>query len=129
MIYFKSDASEVYAYESEEDYKKYGRHELKRISEIEAGLLANPPLTESEVNSIERKEKMTTGLIYTLRDEDYSISFTSKDALGILQVTAAFNTGLEKTTIHFENGTKLPITNIEFKDFSKWFNLERSKFF
>ena len=57
------------------------------------------------------------------------ISFTKDDAIGVLQVKAAFELGLAETIIEFSNGTKLPIKAEEFEDFAKWFVKERNKFF
>jgi len=57
------------------------------------------------------------------------ISFTKDDAIGVLQVKAAFELGLTETIIEFSNGTKLPMKVEEFEDFAKWFVRERNKFF
>jgi len=75
---------------------------------------------EQELKKVKREGKDFNG---------YQIPFTSDDAVGLLQVKSAFELGLDKTTIHFSNGTKMPITAEDFGDFAKWFVVERAKFF
>ena len=72
-----------------------------------------------------RAEAMLTGAEYN----GYQVSFTADDGNGLLQVKAAFETGLTDTVIHFENGTKMPITAAGFPEFAAWFVAERNKFF
>ena len=76
-----------------------------------------------------RKEAMLTGQPYTLNGIEYQISFTANDGNGMLQVKSAFELGLTNTTIHFDNGTKMPITNVEFQDFGLWFVNQRNQYF
>jgi hypothetical protein len=72
---------------------------------------------------------MLSGAPYTLDGIEYKISFTSEDGNGVMQVRTAFDLGVEATTIHFENGTKMPITPAEFGAFAAWFVKKRSEFF
>jgi hypothetical protein len=72
---------------------------------------------------------MLSGAPYTLDGIEYKISFTSEDGNGMLQVRTAFDLGVEATTIHFENGTKMPITSAEFGAFAAWFVQKRNEFF
>jgi len=76
-----------------------------------------------------RDEAMLAGEIYSLNGTDYKMSFTSEDGNGMLQVKAGFELGLPKTVIHFENGTKLPISATEFLPFALWFVTKRDSFF
>ena len=72
---------------------------------------------------------MLSGVPYPLDGVEYQLSFTSDDGNGLLQVKAAFELGLTSTTIHFENGTKMPITAAEFGAFAAWFVNKRNEFF
>lgn len=76
-----------------------------------------------------RKESMLTGQPYTLNGTEYQVSFTANDGNGMLQVKSAFEMGLTNTVIHFDNGTKMPITNVEFQDFGLWFVNQRNQYF
>lgn len=77
----------------------------------------------------ERAAAMLSGAPYTIDGTDYQISFTKDDGDGMIQVRAAFDLGVEATTIHFENGTKMPITLAEFGVFAAWFVQKRNEFF
>ena len=76
-----------------------------------------------------RYETMLSGAPYTLDGIEYKISFTSEDGNGLMQVRTAFDLGVEATTIHFENGTKMPIASTEFGAFAAWFVQKRNEFF
>ena len=76
-----------------------------------------------------RTVAMLEGDAYTLIDTDYQISFTKDDGDGLMQVKSAFELGLTSTTIHFENGTKMPISAAEFGAFATWFVAKRNEFF
>ena len=76
-----------------------------------------------------RHEVMLSGDSYTLDGKEYKISFTSEDGNGMMQVRVAFDLGIEATTIHFANGTKMPITAAEFGAFAAWFVEKRNEFF
>ncbi len=82
---------------------------------------------KAEIQAEERKAKIQ-GTPYTDLSED-NISFTKDDAIGMLQVKAAFEMGLTETVIEFSNGTKLPIKAEDFPDFAKWFVEKRNEFF
>lgn len=83
-----------------------------------------------EIKANEDRDKlMLNGDVYTLNGSEYIISFTKADGDGVVQVKNAFDLGLPSTTIHFENGTKLPITALEFTDFALWFVGKRDAFF
>ena len=75
--------------------------------------------------SILRDQAMLTGIDY----QGHMISLTDMDGNGMLQVKAAFEMGLTATTIHFKNGTKLPMTAADFPAFALWFVTERNRFF
>ena len=47
----------------------------------------------------------------------------------MVQVKNGFDLGLENTVIHFDSGTKMPISSSEFLAFATWFVSERNKFF
>lgn len=76
-----------------------------------------------------RDEAMLAGAIYTVNNEDYQISFTKEDGDGLVQVKSAFELGLTQTTIHFSNGTKMPISSSELSAFALWFLNKRNEFF
>lgn len=85
-------------------------------------------------NKIEEAEKardkaMLDGKVYTIGSKDYVVSFTKDDGDGLTQVRSAFEIGLDATTIHFKNGTNLPITREEFLPFALWFVNKRNEFF
>lgn len=79
--------------------------------------------------SAQRKSDMIEGEVYTLNGTDYQVSFTKDDGDGVVQVKSAFDLGLTSTTIHFDNGTKLPITIEDFPIFATWFVERRNSFF
>ena len=58
-----------------------------------------------------------------------NISFTSADAIGLLQVKTAFELDITSTNIKFSNGTVLPMTNTEFEAFDIWFTKKQNAFF
>ena len=72
-----------------------------------------------------KREEKITGREYN----GYMIPFTSEDAVGLLQVSAAFELGIQNTNIEFSNGTKMPITKDEFPAFAAWFVEQRNSFF
>lgn len=86
-------------------------------------------LKKIEEDKKSRASAMLAGAVYTIDGKDYIISFTKDDGDGLTQVKSAFDIGLSATTIHFENGTKLPITGEEFLPFSLWFVNKRNEFF
>lgn len=109
---------------------------LEFIEWIDSGNEPEPEFTEEELARQElakqleqRKAKMIEGEVYTLNNVDYPISFTKDDGDGLVQVKSAFDLGLTSTIIHFENGTKLPITSSEFPEFALWFVEKRNSFF
>ncbi len=58
-----------------------------------------------------------------------SVSLTSKDALGLLQVKTAFELGVTKTNFKFQNGTVMEMTPEVFGIFAPWFAEKRNEFF
>ena len=86
-------------------------------------------LSGAEMAKAERATAMLSGAPYTLDGIDYQISFTSEDGNGVMQVRTAFDLGVEATTIYFSNGTKMPITSVEFGAFAAWFVQKRNEFF
>ena len=76
-----------------------------------------------------RSSAMLEGDVYTLDGKEYRVSFTKDDGDGIMQVKSAFELGLTSTTIHFENGTRMPISAAEFGAFAAWFVAKRNEFF
>ena len=73
------------------------------------------------------REAKNTGLPYL--DTGITVPFTNEDAMGVLQVKAGFEMGLTGTVLYLSNGSKLPLTDAEFPDFSLWFMTNRSGFF
>jgi hypothetical protein len=88
-----------------------------KVKELEA---------EYEVQEAIKKQK-TEGKLYP--STEHIVSFTKDDAMGMLQVKAAFELGLPETIIEFSNGTKFPIVPQDFPAFAKWFVIERNNFF
>ena len=76
-----------------------------------------------------RDEAMLAGVTYKINDTDYQVSFTKEDGDGLVQVKSAFELGLTQTTIHFSNGTKMPISSSECLEFALWFVNKRNEFF
>ena len=106
------------------------------LSDEELAELLNPKPTPEQVAEseratakAERAEAMLRGAPYMLDGIEYKISFTSEDGNGMMQVRTAFDLGVEATTIHFSNGTKMPITSAEFGAFAAWFVQKRNEFF
>ena len=92
--------------------------------------------TPEQIAQIERAEAkaarlsaMVSGVPYPLDGVEYQISFTADDGNGMTQVKTAFDLGVEATTIYFSNGTKMPITSVEFGAFAAWFVQKRNEFF
>mgnify|MGYP000225742784 CR=1 FL=1 len=85
--------------------------------------------SESAKATAERAAAMLSGAPYTIDGTDYQISFTADDGNGVTQVKTAFELGLPDTTIYFSNGTKMPITSVEFGAFAAWFAQKRNEFF
>ena len=92
--------------------------------------------TPEQIAQIERAEAkaarlsaMLSGVPYPLDGVEYKISFTADDGNGMTQVKTAFDLGVEATTIYFSNGTKMPITSVEFGAFAAWFVQKRNEFF
>lgn len=89
--------------------------ELTAKAELEA---------EQEASKL-RAEAMLTGFEYN----GHQISVTAEDGTGLLQVKGAFEMGVTDTVIHFENGTKLPMSASDFTSFALLFVTERNKYF
>lgn len=81
------------------------------------------------VDNIKAKELRATAMLEGVDYNGFQISFTKDDGDGLVQVKAAFELGLTATTIHFANGTKMPITAAEFGAFALWFVNKRNEFF
>lgn len=93
----------------------------------------NPDNFEVIYSDDEKEEiadtKKREGLSYSLGEQNYQVSFTSPDALAVMQVKAAFESGQERSVLKFANGTKLPITVQQFPEFAKWFAGKRNSFY
>lgn len=95
-------------------------------TEIEA--IINPPKTPEQLLQ-EASKLRDDGMLIGADYQGSMISLTDVDGNGVLQVKAAFEMGLTATTIHFKNGTKLPMAAADFPTFALWFVTERGKFF
>ena len=95
--------------------------------EIDFGEPTAEELVEAQMlqSEIQRKEAMLDGADYN----GYKVSLTAEDGNGMIQVKSGFELGLTSTIVHFENGTKMPITAEDFPAFASWFVNERNKFF
>ena len=125
MIVPKADGNREY-----ELIKKWMAKGNTPEPEFTAEEIAEQELARAKAQAkAERATAMMNGASYALGGKDYQISFTSEDGNGLIQVRAAFDLGVEATTIHFENGTKMPITSVEFGAFAAWFAQKRNEFF
>lgn len=86
-----------------------------------------PPIDPAIIAARERSEAMYRGEEYA--ESGVMVPFRSDDALGLLQVKAAFDLGVSRTVIEFSNGQKLPMTPAEFPAFAKWFAEKRNSFY
>lgn len=82
-----------------------------------------------EDERVAREANKKQGETYTLNGVDYKIPFMKDDADGVMQVSNAFQLGITGTVIYFTNGTKMPITTVEFQEFVIWFVTRRNEFF
>ncbi|MGE4399388.1 MAG: hypothetical protein AB7D29_07695 [Campylobacterales bacterium] len=131
MRYFQTE-SDIRAIEEGQEHLI--RSKWVELSEAELVEMLKPT-PEQEAAIAEAKAKaeriaaMLNGGVYTLGNTDYRVSFTKDDGDGLMQVKSAFELGLTSTTIHFENGTKMPISAAEFGAFAAWFVAKRNEFF
>ena len=100
------------------------------------GNTPEPEYTQEELDAqaleqanIKAKELRAAAMLEGADYNGFQISFTSEDGNGMMQVRTAFDLGLPSTTIHFENGTKMPITAADFGAFAVWFVAKRNEFF
>lgn len=104
------------------------------------GNIPEPEFTQAELDAqvaekaiadakITRDAAMLTGAVYNLNGVDYQVSFTKDDGDGMVQVFLGFQMGLTNTTLHFANGTDMPVNSTDFPAFAQWFALQRNGFF
>ena len=108
--------------------------EVDGVYSYYTGIIENPENYSDErlIEMAEREARkmgMLEGDTYTLGGIDYQVSFTKDDGDGLMQVKSAFELGLTSTTIHFDNGTRMPISAAEFGAFAEWFVTTRNGFF
>lgn len=127
MKHYIDTKGNVYAYEEDGSQDHLiGDKVAMTAEEVDAHI--NPAKTAEQLAqdaSILRDKAMLTGIYY----QGNMISLTDVDGNGMLQVKAAFEMGLPSTTIHFKNGTKLPMAAADFSAFALWFVTERNRFF
>lgn len=82
---------------------------------------------DAENAVFDKSSKKRNGEVYA--DTGVTVSFTSDDAMALLQVKAAFELGATSTVIEFSNGQKLPMTADKFLAFAGWFTAKRNAFF
>lgn len=73
------------------------------------------------IKAIEKKD----GALYGA----FMVPFTNEDAIGMLQVKAAFEMGVTNTNIEFSNGTIMPMNVSDFPAFAAWFVEKRNGYF
>jgi len=137
MRYFKDRNNKLYAYEDNIKKIKKGLEEISFTEYKSFELFGVFDKTDMEIKTEIKKRKAYKAKVEKQRKikregkeyNGYKVPFTSKDAIGMMQVKMAFDTGLRRTTIHFSNGTKMRVTSSTFDDFAKWFVKERAKFF
>jgi len=95
-----------------------------RLSDNEEDLITQ---CIASIKKVEDRKLKTEGKLYP--STKHIVSFTKDDAMGMLQVKAAFELGLPETIIEFSNGTKMPIKAKDFPGLAKWFAVERNSFF
>jgi hypothetical protein len=76
---------------------------------------------------IEKAKK--EGAVYNLNGVNYTISLTSDDAVGLMQIKTAFDLGVTNTVLHCANGTKVPLTPPDLMPLAQWFTQKRNQFF
>jgi hypothetical protein len=76
---------------------------------------------------IEKAKK--EGAVYNLNGVNYTISLTSDDAVGLMQIKTAFDLGVTNTVLHCVNGTKVPLTPPDLMPLAQWFTQKRNQFF
>ena len=134
MRHFIDTNGQIHGIDKDQDFLI--QDDWVELSDEELAELLNPKPTPEQIAQIEdakakaeRATAMLSGAPYTIDGTEYKISFTSEDGNGMTQVKTAFDLGLPSTTIHFENGTKMPITSAEFGAFAAWFVQKRNEFF
>jgi len=92
---------------------------------------AEPMYTDDEIQVMEDKQAIWDAkhIGEEYKDTGYVISFTSDDAVGLMQVNSAFQLGITDTNIVFSNGTIMPINADDFQEFAIWFTEKRNAFF
>lgn len=74
---------------------------------------------------IEKEKAKTDGELYG----GYKVPFTNADAIGMLQVKAAFEMGVMSTNVEFSNGVVMPMSAADFPAFAAWFVDKRNGYF
>jgi hypothetical protein len=88
-----------------------------------------PAPTIDEQALMDKRTLKKQGEDYDLNGTIYKVPFTSEDANGLIQVNTAFTMGIPETTVHFSNGTVMPIVASDFQAFALWFVTKRNSFF
>lgn len=130
MKHYKDENNNIYAYELDGSQDEYIKEGLVQITDEELAVLRTPTQEQLAAIAAEqanqaRTQAMLTGFTYN----GHQISVTAEDGTGLLQVKGGFELGVTETTIHFTNGTKLPMTASEFPAFALLFVTERNKYF
>lgn len=82
-------------------------------------------LGETESAELIKAIEKTEGALYG----SYKVPFMNEDAIGMLQVKAAFEMGVTNTNIEFSNGTIMPMSVSDFPAFAAWFAQKRNGYF
>ena len=101
-----------------DDYRLATDDELAKISAKAAEI-------EAEDQARQKKAARKMNCDYN----GVSISLTSKDALGLMQVKTAFELGVAETVFVFQNGTQMSLTTEPFPALAQFFAHERNKLF
>jgi|GEM_PF-3807133 len=111
----------------EANYIYISTREIVAQSDVDtATAIYKKEMAQAQAKADKKRAKLA-GLKYA--STGVTVPFTADDALGLLQVQAAFQLGLAKTVIKFSNGQSLPISALDFPAFATWFATERNKFF
>lgn len=92
------------------------------VKESDLVIEYSPEELAAQVDAVKNK-----GELYA--ETGVTVPFTSKDAVGLLQIKSAFELGAEQTVMVFTNGERLPLTPDTFPDFAAWFVQKRNSFY
>ncbi len=106
---------------------EYSGDELEILAKMGDDERGKFPLSEADQGKVDQLKVKYFGEEYG--DSGVQVPFTSDDAMGLLQVKAAFELGADDTVMVFSNDQKLPLTPESFPAFAAWFTQKRNSFY